>query len=638
MALFNLLAVDNFERVRAVAPRTIAPAAITTVRSLDEKEEIEPWIQAILYDTNRTPHGPSEIADILTHKLRVRGRDGLAAFILKGKSFATVRPPHVSHQIFRLERLQGLNFAIFGASGNVLDDVKEQFIATAQRLGWDYAFFDAHDLARLFIAFGFICPRDGERIRGGRCSCGYSPANRTSNLLQQEALRELSTMHQLGHQAGAIILPTASGKTRVAVLDVQRTAAQTCVYVAHSHEILQSAEAEFLREFDAVDVRRFESAPTREALKRVNLITIQSLARNLPVFQDVPVDYLILDEFHHAAARSYRRAIAALSPRFLLGLTATPFRGDRQDVLALCNGNVVVEYDLRQGIEFGVLCPYHYFGCFDNIDYSNIAHNGVRYDIRDLERALVIPERDAAIIAKWQEKADGKPSLAFCCSHLHAERVARSFQLAGINAETYLSSTSWERRTDLREALRLGTVKVLCVVDVLNEGVDLPFVECLLFLRPTESKRVFYQQFGRGLRRFVGKEACVVIDLIGNFKNAYRVVENLGLEPYEHGEVFPGSSGSRSIKEILNLPNGCSVDFDERVIDVFGNQTLNPAFITRHNITRILIHLYNKVERRLGRRPSRRDIDRNSVLPSDIYVTAFGTWQAFERKMRESSS
>src|SRR5438552_14082406 len=180
MALFNLLAVDNFERVRAVAPRTIAPAAITTVRSLDEKEEIEPWIQAILYDTNRTPHGPSEIADILTHKLRVRGRDGLAAFILKGKSFATVRPPHVSHQIFRLERLQGLNFAIFGASGNVLDDVKEQFVATAQRLGWEYAFFDAHDLARLFVAFGFICPRDGERIRGGRCSCGYSPGNRTS--------------------------------------------------------------------------------------------------------------------------------------------------------------------------------------------------------------------------------------------------------------------------------------------------------------------------------------------------------------------------------------------------------------------------------------------------------------------------
>lgn len=166
MGLFNLLAVDNFEAVRGIAPRSIAAQAIATVRNLDEKDEIEPWIQAILYDTNRTPHGPSEIADILTHKLRVRGRDGLAAFILKGKSFPTVRLSHVSHQIFRLERLQGLNFAVFAASGNILDEVKEQFAATANRLAWDYSIFDAHDLARLFIAFGFICPRDGERIRG----------------------------------------------------------------------------------------------------------------------------------------------------------------------------------------------------------------------------------------------------------------------------------------------------------------------------------------------------------------------------------------------------------------------------------------------------------------------------------------
>jgi hypothetical protein len=157
-------------------------------------------------------------------------------------------------------------------------------------------------------------------------------------------------------------------------------------------------------------------------------------------------------------------------------------------------------------------------------------------------------------------------------------------------------------------------------------------------LPPThESKRVFYQQLGRGLRRFVGKEQCVVIDFIGNFINAYRVVENLGLEPYEQGELILGSTGSRSIKEILNLPTGCNVDFDERVIDIFGNQTLNPAFITRHNIVRILIHLYKKVEKQIGRKPNRRDIDRNSVLPSDIYVTAFGTWQAFEKKIGEAN-
>jgi hypothetical protein len=279
-----------------------------------------------------------------------------------------------------------------------------------------------------------------------------------------------------------------------------------------------------------------------------------------------------------------------------------------------------------------VLCPYNYFGCFDDIDYSDITYKGNRYDVRDLERALVIPERDAAVIAKWREKADGKPTLAFCCSQLHAERVARSFNAQGVPAETYLASTASDRRADLRDQLRIGTVKVLCVVDVLNEGVDLPFVECLLFLRPTESKRIFFQQLGRGLRRFVGKNVCIVIDFIGNFKNAYRVVENLGLEPEEYEESFLGGSGAKW-KEILNLPTGCSVEFDDRVIDVFADQTLNPAFITRHNIKRILIYLYGKVERRVGRRPTRDDIDMNSVLGSDIYVTAYGSWQAFENEM-----
>jgi hypothetical protein len=202
---------------------------------------------------------------------------------------------------------------------------------------------------------------------------------------------------------------------------------------------------------------------------------------------------------------------------------------------------------------------------------------------------------------------------------------------------TDLSSTDWNIRTDLRNRLRIGSLKVLCVVDVLNEGVDLPFVECVLFLRPTESKRVFYQQLGRGLRRFVGKQFCTVIDFIGNFKNAYRVVEHLGLEPSEHDELFLNTRHAHSFKEVLNLPTGCEVDFDERVIDVFGNQTLNPAFITRHNILRILIHLYLKVETRLGRTPTAQDIDRNSVLPSDIYATAFGSWRAFReiRRRRE---
>ncbi len=289
--------------------------------------------------------------------------------------------------------------------------------------------------------------------------------------------------------------------------------------------------------------------------------------------------------------------------------------------------------ELREGIEFGVLCPYHYFGCFDDIDYSNIRHNENRYDITDLERALIIPERDAAIIAKWTEKADGKPTIAFCCSHAHAERVAQSFINAGIEARIYIATTPHHERTILRDQLRHGDIKILCVVDVFNEGVDLPFVECLLFFRPTESKRVFFQQLGRGLRRFVGKDHCIIIDFIGNFQNAYTVVENLGLEPYEHGDAPSETTGGRAAKDILNLPRGCMVEFDERVIDVFGTQTNNPRFATRQNIARILIYQYRKIERRLGRLPTKREIDRNCIIDSRFYEMVFGSWREFERKI-----
>ncbi|MCK5610564.1 DEAD/DEAH box helicase [Candidatus Pacearchaeota archaeon] len=494
MALITLLKIDDFDRVRDIKPGQISDATIATVKDLNEREEIEPWIQSILYDTNHTPHGPSEMVDILTHKMTVRGREGMGAFILKGKSFPTVRPTHVSHQIFRLENIADLSFAIFAASGNVLDGVKTQFTSTAKRLGCDYAFLDAHDLARLFVAFGYLCPRDGERIRGARCSCGYSPQTLTSNILQQEALRGLSTSHTFGNEAGAVILPTGAGKTRVAVIDVKQHDPELCIYVAHSHEILEDAEIEFLREFPPEDICRFRSRPTCEQLKKINLITIQTLSRNLNIFQGRSIDYFIIDEFHHAAAKSYRTSIDTLSPIFLLGLTATPFRGDRKDVLALCNDNVIVSCEMRQGIELGILSPYHYFGCFDEIDYSSIRYNGASYDIHDLERALIVPDRDRAIISKWREKAAGKSTLAFCCSHNHAERVATSFQDAGISASTFLSTTDSVRRLQIRDNFQSGAIKVLCVVDIMNEGVDLPFVECLLFLRPTESKRIFFQQ------------------------------------------------------------------------------------------------------------------------------------------------
>lgn len=296
----------------------------------------------------------------------------------------------------------------------------------------------------------------------------------------------------------------------------------------------------------------------------------------------------------------------------------------------MCQGNVLSSFELRDGIDSGILSPYHYFGCFDDIDYSVIGHKGSQYSIRDLEKALIIPKRDHAILRKWQEKAPGKPTIAFCCTHEHARRVAANFSSKGVASAPYISSTSLTDRRALLDQLANGEIKVLCTVDVFNEGADLPFIECLLFLRPTESKRIFYQQLGRGLRQYAGKTHCTVIDFIGNFHNAYRIVEYQSLLPFEESDLVPDLRHARNRKEILNLPLNCEVHFDEKVVKIFADQALNPRYATRHNIGRILLYEYDKLRRHLKRNPSKRDVDRYCILNSEFYALVFGSWSTFE--------
>jgi superfamily II DNA or RNA helicase len=209
--------------------------------------------------------------------------------------------------------------------------------------------------------------------------------------------------------------------------------------------------------------------------------------------------------------------------------------------------------------------------------------------------------------------------------------VRRSFYDQGVPAEVYISSTPFEERRRLVRRIQDGETNVLCVVDVLNEGADLPFIECLLFLRPTESKRIFFQQLGRGLRRYVGKSHATVIDFIGNFHNAFRIVEYHGLLPFYEDEPGGALRQARTAKDVLNLPLGCEVSFEDRVIDIFAQQAYDPAHATRHNIGRILFYQYRRLERQLGHRPSRREVDRYQILHSDFYRLVFGSWANFER-------
>ena len=565
-------------------------------------------------DPNATPHGPAEMFDIFTHRVTVAGEQGLAAFILKGRSFSTVRPHDVSHQIFRLRDARGLRFAVFAAVGNVLDRVKHEFVTTALDLGLDYALFDANDIARLMIGYGFICPRDGKRLETGRCTCGYKPDIEDLNILQQDALARLADTHKANKRAGLIVMPTGSGKTRVAVNDVKVREPESVLYVAHTHEILDGAKGEFAAMFGAVDVLHVRSSSDLVAKASIKMATVQLLAKHYEWLQANKPDYMIVDEFHHAVAPSYRSIIKAARPTFLLGLTATPFRADWQNIFELCDDNLIVNHELRFGIDSGILCPYHYYGCFDNVDYSKILSKSGLYSIKDLERALVIPKRDEAIVAKWFELANEKPTLAFCCSQLHAERVAEAFRKVDVPAATYTHSTPWEERQQLLDNLKQGTLRVLCSIDVLNEGVDIPFVECLMFLRPTESKRIFFQQLGRGLRRYPGKFSVKVIDFIGNFRNAYKIIEYQALNPKEdeEQELDPNV---HLLKDVLTLPLGCSVEFDNRVIDIFEGQFRDGGKITRQNIAQLLIYYYKRLCKRRGKLCDQNEVNQYQILP-----------------------
>ncbi len=628
--LIEFVDVKEFEAAGEISGRDISDAVLDTVAALDEREELEPYIQTILADSNQTPHGPAEIVDILTHKVTINRRPAFAAFVLKGKSFKTVRPADVSHQIYRLEKIDGLDYAVFATVGNVLDAVKEQFVSTAERLGVAYSILDATDLGRLLIAYGFVCPRDGSKLVAGRCDCGFVAKHKSLNILQRESLKELQNAHRFRQSAGLVVLPTGSGKTRVAAKDAKRAKANHVLYVAHTHEILDVAEREFASEFGSENVRRVQDGRELVQPAQVSLITIQLLRNQLAKLLDKKFDYVVVDEFHHAAAKSYRAAINGLSPEFLLGMTATPFREDRQDISELCDGRILVHFELRYAVDCGILAPYHYYGCFDDIDYSALNDHEGNYSVRDLEKTLIVPERDAAIANKWREYAENRPTLAFCCSRTHARRFAANLNEHGIPASTYLADTSYADRRKLEDAIRTGDIRILCAVDVLNEGTDFPFVEALLFLRPTNSKRIFMQQLGRGLRRHVGKTHCTVIDFIGNFKNAYRILDYHGITPQLDDPQSTPIASLGNAKELLNLPSGCKVHIDSKVLDIFSSQILDPQNATRHNIGKILIYEYRKLERHLGRVPTRKDVNRLCLLSSKYYERVFGSWSRFE--------
>ena len=331
----------------------------------------------------------------------------------------------------------------------------------------------------------------------------------------------------------------------------------------------------------------------------------------------------MIDEFHHAAAPTYIALLESLRPRFLLGLTATPYRTDNRDLYALCDGNVAYEIGLFAAIGLGWLAPFHYFGVADVIEYDDSLLNAARtgYDVARLTNVLSTKSRVELAIEHFRHHAS-KASLGFCISIDHAKYMARMFSAAGIAALAVHSGPDSADRVKAIRELTAGRVAILFVVDLFNEGVDIPCVDLVMFLRPTESMTVFVQQLGRGLRLHEGKERLIVLDFIGNYRRAqYKMPFLTGIEDDSPEAIATALRALSTNQRISGLPETIEINLEPLALD-----RLRSLMEAPNSLRESLKAEFRRLQTELGRRPSLVDIERRARYPGRQYRMSFSTW------------
>ncbi len=384
--------------------------------------------------------------------------------------------------------------------------------------------------------------------------------------IQEEALAALEETRNVGNTAGLVVLATGLGKTWLSAFDSNRREYKRILFVAHREEILAQAMRTFRRIRPDASFGHYTGAE-RDVRADILFASIQTLGRNhhLEVFQRDAFDYIVVDEFHHAAARSYRRLIDYFDPKFLLGLTATPERTDGGDLLALCQENIVYRCDLGEGIRRDLLCPFHYFGVPDEVDYRNIPWRSTRFDEEALTNAVATKSRAGNALEQLRKRG-GLRTLAFCVSQRHADFMSAYFKEHGVRAASVHAGETSAPRAPTLEQLAAGELDIVFAVDMFNEGVDLPALDTVLMLRPTESRVLWLQQFGRGLRKAPGKERLTVIDYIGNHRGFLLKPQALLGLGSERSDVLRALERLQSGE--LGLPPGCEVTYDLEVIEI----------------------------------------------------------------------
>ena len=429
---------------------------------------------------------------------------------------------------------------------------------------------------------------------------------------QIEAICALEHTRAEGASRALISAATGVGKTYLAAFDSKKY--KRVLFVAHKEEILRQA-AESFQNVRKSDDYGFFDGNAKCTDKSVIFASVATLGKseylNETYFPKNYFDYVVIDEFHHAVNDQYMRIVEYFKPQFLLGLTATPERMDGRNIYEICDYNVPYEISLKDAINKGMLVPFHYYGIFDKTDYSQLHQVRGKYDDRELNQTYIGNERRYELIYKNYCKYGSKRALGFCCSKEHAKDMAKEFCRRGIPSVAVYSDAHGEYTEDRSIAIQKlmqGEIRVIFSVDMFNEGVDIPAVDMVMFLRPTESPIVFLQQLGRGLRKSMGKEYLNVLDFIGNYEKAGRVRFLLTGKTFSETKTYNPADRT-------DYPDDCMIDFDLELIDLFAEmdkRTLRVKDCIRGE--------YYRVKNLLDKSPSRLELF--TYMDDDVYQLA----------------
>ncbi len=424
---------------------------------------------------------------------------------------------------------------------------------------------------------------------------------------QQEILDKLQAEREIhGSFKNLVVAATGTGKTVIVAFDYRDFRRKNpgksnrLLFVAHRKEILNQSLDCFRGILKDLNFGAMMVGGERPESIDHLFVSIQSFNSQELIERTAPdfYDYIVVDEFHHAAAPSYQALLEYYQPKILLGLTATPERMDGASIYPYFNGRVAAEIRLFEAIERKLLSPFHYFGVTDSVNLSNIRWEKGRYDESSLENVYVfeqvIAERRVGLIVDAIDRYGIERSqitgIGFCVSKKHAQFMSDTFNKLAIPSEFLTADSSPEIRDNVKSRLVNKEINFVFVVDIYNEGVDIPEINTVLFLRPTESLTVFLQQLGRGLRLTEGKEALTVLDFVGQarqeysfFEEKFRALLSRSRKTIE-GEIRAG---------FINVPKGCSIQL-EKMAQEYILENIKNAINNKKNLLRKLKDLIER--------------------------------------------